>query len=106
MGGNQGFINGAVTVSNTTNSTALIVDDSGELIPRAVTIGFNSIQFAGIGSPIHFLSGVKSVDVFGGNGDTFLVGSLSATTPVFVHGGRRQHPGQRRRGQRLDHHGH
>jgi hypothetical protein len=87
LGGNQGFINGAVTVSNTTNSTTLIVDDSSDSIPRTVTIGFNSIQFGGIGSPIHFLSGVKSVDVFGGQGDTFIVQTPSSTTPVFIDGG-------------------
>src|SRR5262249_46868147 len=87
LGGNQGFINGPVTVSNTTNSTTLIMDDSSDLIPRAVTIGFNSIQFAGIGSPIHFLPGVKAVDVFAGNSDTFFVQTPSSTTPVFINGG-------------------
>jgi Ca2+-binding RTX toxin-like protein len=87
LGGNQGFINGPVTVSNTTNSTTLIVDDSSDLIPRVVTIGFDSIQFAGIGLPIHFLPGVKAVDVFGGNSDTFVVQTPSSTAPVFINGG-------------------
>src|SRR5262249_12284277 len=64
-----------VTVSNTTNSTALIVDDSGDTVAQTVTIGPNSVQFPGIGSTIPrtitFLSGVKSVDVFGGSNATF-----------------------------------
>jgi Ca2+-binding RTX toxin-like protein len=83
VGGNQGFINGAVTVSNKTNSTTLIVDDSTDP-NRTVTIGPNSIQFAGIGSPIHFLAGVKTVDVLGGINDTYLVQTGSSTTPVFI----------------------
>src|SRR5262249_13154295 len=41
-----------VTVSNTTNSTALIVDDSGDTVAQTVTIDANSVQFPGIGSPI------------------------------------------------------
>jgi hypothetical protein len=86
LGGNQGFINGPVTVSNTTSSTTLIVDDSSDAIPRSVTIGPGSIQFAGIGSPIQFPAGVKAVDVFGGNGDTYLIQTGSSTTPVFING--------------------
>jgi hypothetical protein len=80
-----------VTVSNTTNSTALIVDDSGDTTAQTVTIGPNSVQFPGIGSPIPrtitFLSGVMSVDVFGGSNATFDLGSPAPTTPVTIHGG-------------------
>jgi Ca2+-binding RTX toxin-like protein len=67
-------------------STHLVVDDSADTTPRAVTIGANSIQFSG-SSPITCGFGVKSVDVFGGTSDTFTVQTGSATTPVSVHGG-------------------
>jgi hypothetical protein len=87
LGGTLTNLLGAVTVSNTTNSTALIVDDSGDPIFRAVTIAANSIQFSG-SAPINFLGGVKSVDVFGGKGgDLFTLVSPSGTTPVTLHGG-------------------
>jgi hypothetical protein len=80
-----------VTVSNTTNSTALIVDDSADTVAQTVTIGPNSVQFPGIGTPIPrtitYLSGVKSVDVFGGSNATFDLASNAPTMPVTLHGG-------------------
>jgi acrosin len=80
-----------VTVSNTTNSTALIVDDSADTVAQTVTIGPNSVQYPGIGTPIPrtitFLSGVKSVDVFGGSNATYDISSPGPTTPVTIHGG-------------------
>jgi hypothetical protein len=76
-----------VTVSNSTNSTTLIVDDSGDAVSRLVTLGANSVQFAGIGSPITFLVGVKSVDVFGGSNATYNLSLSAPITPVTIHGG-------------------
>jgi Ca2+-binding RTX toxin-like protein len=87
LGGAQFDIHGEVTVANTTSSTSLFVDDSGDLTPRTVAIGPNSVQSVGIGSPINFLAGVKHVDVFGGHGDTFVLGAPSPTTPMVLHGG-------------------
>jgi hypothetical protein len=71
LGGTQAKIFAPVNVSNTTNSTTLIVDDSGDTTARTVTIGPNSVQFAGIGAPINFFSGVKSVEVLGGTSAFF-----------------------------------
>jgi hypothetical protein len=76
-----------VTVSNTTNSTALIIDDSGDPVARTVTIGANSVQFSGIGAPITFLAGVKSVDIFGGSNATYQLSLSPPATPVTIHGG-------------------
>jgi hypothetical protein len=87
LGGTLANVKGTVNVSNTTNSTALIVDDSGDPLFRTVTITANSIQFSG-SAPIDFFGGVKSVDVFGGKGgDVFHVLSPAGTTPVTLHGG-------------------
>jgi hypothetical protein len=79
----------SVIVSNTTNSTTLVVDNSAAIVPQAATIGPNSVEFPnGIGGQlIQFGSGVKSVNVFGGANTTFLLESPSPTTPVTVHGG-------------------
>ncbi len=85
LSGIQGSL--AVEATGVGSLMHLNVDDSADGIPRAVTIGPNSIQFAGIGSSITFLSGVKSVNVFGGSSDTFFAHTLSSTTPVIVHGG-------------------
>jgi hypothetical protein len=87
IGGTQAGILGAVTVRNTTNSTALVVDDRGDPFARSATVADTSVQFAGIGSPIHFLGGVKSVQVFGGTNDTFFVQTHTSTTPVSLLGG-------------------
>jgi hypothetical protein len=81
-------LKGAVNVSNTTNSTALIIDDGGDTVFRSVTIDFNSIQFAALGSPIHFFAGVKSLDLFGGKaGDVFTLVAPYGITPITIHGG-------------------
>jgi Ca2+-binding RTX toxin-like protein len=67
------------------SSVHLNVDDS--LDPsQKVQLGPNSIQFVGVASPITFLAGTSSVDVSGGAGDTYSDNTLSATTPVIVHG--------------------
>jgi hypothetical protein len=75
-----------ISVSNTTNSTALIVDDSGDPFARTVTITSNGVQFSGIGSVIHFFAGVKSVDVFGSKGDFYVFQAPYGTTPATIHG--------------------
>jgi Ca2+-binding RTX toxin-like protein len=67
------------------SSVHLNVDDSADASQK-VTLGPNVIQFAGVAAPISFLAGTSSVDVFGGAGDTYSDGALSATTPVFAHG--------------------
>jgi hypothetical protein len=88
LGGTLANIHGAVSVSNTTNSTSLIVDDSGDPAARSVTISFDSVVFAGIGAPINYFAGVKSVDVFGSKGgDVFNFLPQFSTTPIFIHGG-------------------
>jgi Ca2+-binding RTX toxin-like protein len=66
------------------SSVHLNVDDSADP-SKSVTLGPNVIQVPGA-SPIIFLAGTSSVDVSGGAGDTYLDGTLSATTPVIVHG--------------------
>jgi hypothetical protein len=92
VGSNAPALNGtlrnlqSVNVSNTTNATALIVDDSGDPVARTVTIGFNSIQFSGISSTIHFFAGVKSVDVFGSKDDFYVLQAPFGITPVTIHG--------------------
>jgi hypothetical protein len=59
------------------------------LSPALLTIGTNSIQFAGIGAPIHFFAGVKSVEVLlsGGGHITFQAAAalLSATASPDTH---------------------
>jgi Ca2+-binding RTX toxin-like protein len=75
-----------VNVSNTTDTTALIVDDSGDPVARTVILTSDSVQFIGIGSAIHFFSGVKSVDVFGSKGDFYNLQAPYGTTPVTIHG--------------------
>jgi Ca2+-binding RTX toxin-like protein len=67
-------------------STHLTIDDSADT-PRAVTLGPSFIQFSGVKSPISFIGNVSSVDVFGGNSDTFGEQTLSSATPITVHGG-------------------
>jgi Ca2+-binding RTX toxin-like protein len=67
------------------SSVHLNVDDSADTSPKAVTLGPNAVQFAGV-APIGFLAGTSSVEVFGDAGDTYLDDAQSATTPVFVHG--------------------
>jgi hypothetical protein len=88
LGGTLGLIQGAVQVSNTTNSTTLIVDDSGDPAARSVTISFDSVVFASIGSPIQYFAGVQSVEVFGSQGgDVFQFLPQFSTTPIFIHAG-------------------
>jgi hypothetical protein len=88
LGGTLANVHGAVSVSNTTNSTSLIVDDSGDPVARSVTISFDSVVFAGIGAPINYFAGVKSVDIFGSKGgDVFNFLPQFSTTPINVHGG-------------------
>jgi hypothetical protein len=87
LGGTLGNIFGTVNVSNSTWSTALIIDDSGDSAARAVTVGASAVQFAGIGGPINYLAGVKSVDVEGGGNDTFTDQASSWGPPVTIHGG-------------------
>jgi hypothetical protein len=87
LGGTQANVHGPVNVSNITNSTSLIVDDSGDTTPRTVTIGPSSVQFSGIGAPIHFGAGVKSVEVRGGTGDSFQATATAPTIPVTLVGG-------------------
>jgi Ca2+-binding RTX toxin-like protein len=67
------------------SSVHLNVDDSADS-PQKVLLGPNVIQFAGVASPITFLAGTSSVDVFGGADDTYFDNTLSAVTPVIVHG--------------------
>jgi Ca2+-binding RTX toxin-like protein len=67
------------------SSVQLNVDDSADA-PHKVLLGPNSIQFVGVASPITFLAGTSSVDVSGGAGDTYFDNTLSAVTPVIVHG--------------------
>jgi hypothetical protein len=87
LGGTLANIHAAVNVSNTTNSTALIVDDSGDAVFRSVTVASNSVQFSGR-APIRFFAGVKSVDVSGGTGgDAFTLVAPYGATPVTLHGG-------------------
>jgi hypothetical protein len=63
-----------------------VVDTNDPSLPT-VTLGANSVQFAGVASPISFAGGITSVDVFGGKGgDVFMDQTLSSTTPVIVHG--------------------
>jgi hypothetical protein len=87
LGGTLANVLGAVYVSNTTNSTALVVDDSGDTTARLVSIGSGSVRFAGIGQQVVFGAGVKSVDVYGGTGDMFQLGYAAPTTKVTLHGG-------------------
>jgi hypothetical protein len=87
LGGTQANVHGPVNVSNITNSTTLIVDDSGDTTPRTVTIGPNSVQFSGIGAPLNFFAGVKSVEVLGGTSDHFQATAAAPTIPVTLVGG-------------------
>jgi hypothetical protein len=91
LGGTLANLFGPVIVSNTTSSTALVVDDSKDSAPRKVVIQPNFVSFVGIGQPIEFLSGfsgLKSADVFGGTSDTFVMANvLTPATQLTLHGG-------------------
>jgi Ca2+-binding RTX toxin-like protein len=88
--GNAGRLQGvqgplAVDAVGLGSSVHLNVDDSADA-PAKVLLGPNVIQFAGVAAPITFLAGTSSVDVFGGAGDAYFDNTLSAATPLFVHG--------------------
>jgi acrosin len=87
LSGTQAKVFAAVNVSNTTNSTVLIVDDSGDTVSRTVTIGSNDIQFSGIGSSINFFAGIKSVEVFGGASARFVATPVAPSAQVILEGG-------------------
>jgi Ca2+-binding RTX toxin-like protein len=83
LGGIQGPLStDAVGVGSAVH---LNVDDSKDPSQK-VTLGPNVLQVLGVASPITFLAGTSSVDVSGGAGDTYFDNTLSATTPVTVHG--------------------
>ena len=91
LGGTLANLFGPVNVSNTTSSTALVVDDSKDSMPRKMVIQPNFVNFVGIGQPIEFPrtnSGVKSIDVFGGTSDTFDIANVfTPETQLTLHGG-------------------
>jgi hypothetical protein len=65
----------------------LNVDDSNDPGSPIVALGASNIRFSSLPSAIIFVGGITSVDVFGARGgDQFLDQTLSATTPVIVHG--------------------
>ena len=85
--GNLSGLQAPLTVNSAFGgSTHLTIDDSADT-SRAVTLGPSFIQFSGVKSAISFIGNVSSVDVFGGNSDTFGVQTLSSMTPITVHGG-------------------
>jgi hypothetical protein len=86
-GGNLSGLQAPLTVDAMFGGlTHLSINDSADT-PRTVLLNPNSIQFSGVKSPITFLGGVGSVDVFGGNSDTFVEQTLSSTAPVRIFGG-------------------
>jgi hypothetical protein len=90
LGGTVANLFAPVYVSDTTNSTALVVDDSGDTTARVVGISSspNEVFFSGTGSQVFFPSGIKSVDVYGGTSDKYeLLSAYSSFTPLTIHGG-------------------
>jgi acrosin len=93
LGGTLTNIAGPVSVSNTSGSTQLIVDDSGDSTGRTATITNSSLTglspaAISYSSPGLFGPGVNSLEVDGGSGgNTFNILSTAAGTPVSIFSG-------------------
>jgi hypothetical protein len=88
LGGTLASIAGPVVVSNTSGSTSLTVDDSGDTTGQTVAITNSSITGTW-SAPINYVGGeVSSLTVLGGSGsNTFNVQSTASGTPVGLNAG-------------------
>jgi Ca2+-binding RTX toxin-like protein len=88
LGGTLTNISGTVNVSNSnTGHTALVLDDSGDTVGRAVSISPNAVTGLAPGAIDYVPGQVSSLQVNGGSGnDAFTIAGLPAI-PVAVNGG-------------------
>ena len=85
--GSLANISGTVNVSNSSGQTNLIVEDSNDTTARSVGVTANAVSFSNLGQVTYTGvttagDGVTSLEIDGGQGDTYNVNSTAANTPL------------------------
>ena len=82
--GTLASVAGPVSVSHSSGSTSLTIDDSTDPTDRIATITNNSVQFSGLNA-VSYSGNVTALKVLGGSGtNNFFVNSTAAGTPLSV----------------------